>query len=75
MESPLRRLRLSRGLSLRDVANAVGADDSSISRIETGKQKPSPELAQRIVEYFGSRRLTELHILYPERYRDEDCVI
>ena len=68
MEStPLRRLRLSRHLTLKHVAEAVGLDTGNLSRIEAGKQK-SPDMAERLVTFYGRDAIDELQILYPERY-------
>lgn len=65
-DTPLRALRKSRGLTLQDVAVAVGSDVGNISRVERGKQT-STDLAQKLVEYFGSE-ITEVQILYPGRF-------
>lgn len=42
-----RRLREAAGISLREAASAVQTHPATLSRGETGKQKPSPELALR----------------------------
>ena len=66
-KTPLRTLREARGLTATQVASAVGMVQSSYTRIENGLGA-SPESAARIAEYFGRDFITELHILYPERY-------
>lgn len=66
MDTPLKTLRLARGLTLQDVADAVGSDTGNISRIENGEQK-SVELAPRLAKFFGEE-LTVVQVLYPEEY-------
>ena len=39
----IRELRLARGLTMNDLADAVGVDQANISRLETGKQKSFTE--------------------------------
>jgi len=46
----LRSLRLARGLSQREVGDALGLDASYISRIETGKAPPPPGIIDRLKE-------------------------
>lgn len=47
----IRKRRLSLGLSLGDLAEAVGRSDATISRIERGQIRPSYDLVQRILGY------------------------
>ena len=67
MDTPLKRLRAQRGLTLQEVAAAVNSDTGNISRIENGKQQ-SADLAEKLVEFFGKGAISELEILYPDRY-------
>jgi transcriptional regulator with XRE-family HTH domain len=53
MTTKLRHLRTSRGLLLKDVAEAVQTDPGNLSRIEYGKQYPGHSLARRIARYYG----------------------
>lgn len=39
--------------SLRSVATALGIDPSRLSKIETGKAVPKPDIAERILEHLG----------------------
>ena len=39
----------------------------NISRLENGKQRASPDLAERLAKHFGYA-ITEIQILYPERF-------
>jgi transcriptional regulator with XRE-family HTH domain len=71
METPLKKLRRQRGLTLQHVATAVGIDTGNLSRIERGSQR-SPEMAERIVNWFGRDAISELEILYPERYENKE---
>lgn len=66
-ESPLRRLRRSRRLTLQTVADAVASDTGNLSRIEKGQQLPTKQLARRLVEYFD-REITVCEILCPEEF-------
>ena len=45
----LRRARLSKGLRMRDLAQAVGCDESMISKIEAGKVLPSLPMLSKMV--------------------------
>ena len=47
----LRKRRISLGISLGELARAVGRSDATLSRIERGQIRPSYELVQRIVDY------------------------
>lgn len=70
MDTPLRKARRDTGRSLNEVAEAVGTDPSNLSRIERGDHAPSTELAARLASYYG-HRVTEMQILYPDRYGNE----
>lgn len=72
METPLRKIRTSRGLSLETVARAVATDRANLSRLERGLQNATPELAERIADYFGYA-ITEMQILYPDRYKSGEA--
>lgn len=67
--TPLRKLRKLRGLSTTVVAAAVELDQSTYSRIEASGAT-SRETAAKIADYFGREWITELHILFPDRYPD-----
>jgi transcriptional regulator with XRE-family HTH domain len=67
MDTPLKRLRKRQKKTLQEVADAIGTDTGNLSRIEQGKQR-SLDLAEKLVEFYGSGTITEAEILYPERY-------
>lgn len=67
LKTPLRRIRLARQLSLEAVADGVGMNNGTISRIERGLAKASPETAASLVKFFEGA-ITEMEILYPERF-------
>jgi transcriptional regulator with XRE-family HTH domain len=69
--TPLRRIRLERHLSLEAVADGIGMNNGTISRIERGDTKASPETAEKLVKFFGEG-ISELEILYPERFMQPD---
>ena len=68
--TPLRRARASKGLSIHQVAAAVGTNAGNLSRIERAVQAASPALAERLASYFEPD-ITELEVLYPERFLDQ----
>ena len=68
MKSPLRQARESRGLTLKDVANGVSMDPGNLSRVERGEQVPSKEVVEALAKFFGNS-VTELQIIYPERFQ------
>lgn len=70
MNSPLKQTRLRRNGTLAEVATAVGTNTGNLSRIENGKQKASPKLAEKLAKYFG-HEITEIQIIYPERYASQ----
>ena len=64
-KTPLRRARESRDMTIPEAAQLMGIDPGNLSRIERGLQMPSKDLTAAIAKQFG---LSELEILYPERY-------
>ena len=46
-------LRAERGMSLQDLANALGINYQTVGYLERGEYNPSLELAFRISEFFG----------------------
>lgn len=69
MNSPLKQARLAKNLTLQHVADAVGSDTGGLSRIERGQQTPSKKLTEKLVKFFDGE-LTEVQILFPERFAD-----
>lgn len=70
MATPLKSARIKLGLSIREVAEAVGVQQPTINRIENARKRPSPELALRLEEHFDGA-ITRDQIMYPEKYIDE----
>jgi hypothetical protein len=62
MQSPLRNLRKSQGLTLSHVANVVDIDPANLRQ-----QIASLDVAERLVKFY-SGQIDELQILYPHRY-------
>ncbi|TWV33797.1 helix-turn-helix domain-containing protein [Streptomyces misionensis] len=50
----LRRLRLAKGLSLRELAALVGWDASLFGKLETGSSLGSPEVAEALDQFYGT---------------------
>lgn len=63
----IRKRRTSLGISLGELASAVGRSDATISRIERGQIRPSYEMVQKILSYLEER---ESHASPPLRSRD-----
>ena len=66
----MKKARIAKGLTLQEVAKRVDSDTGNISRIERGKQTPSKELVTKLVGLFSDYGITEVHIIYPERFSD-----
>lgn len=72
MKSPLRQVREKSGQTIVEVCRAIDIDQGNLSRIENGKQRPSTEVAEKLARHFNND-ITEMEILYPERYCDSDA--
>ncbi|HTW39498.1 MAG TPA: CBS domain-containing protein [Thermoplasmata archaeon] len=65
----IRKRRLALGISLGELARAVGRSDATLSRIERGRIRPSYELVQQILgfleqqEAFAAPRLTVADVM------------
>lgn len=51
----IRRRRVALGISLGELARAIGRSDATLSRIERGQIRPSYELVQRILGYLEAQ--------------------
>ena len=49
----LKEIRTKSGATMRQVADTAGISESMYSLIESGKRRPSPEVAKRIAGYLG----------------------
>lgn len=49
----LKEVRKKKGLSLQQVADAVGLGNNTISRYETGKREPKLEMWQKLADIYG----------------------
>ncbi|MGV9766766.1 tetratricopeptide repeat protein [Micromonospora tulbaghiae] len=65
----LRRLRRARGLSLRDLAGQVHYSRGFLSKVETGKARPSGRLAQACDELLGANGDLAQLVKPPQRRR------
>lgn len=79
--TPLKQARILRRWTLADVSARLAqlgdqVDTGNLSRIERGTQRASTSLAESLCKVFntniqeGQEVLTEIHILYPERFPD-----
>ncbi|QKK95763.1 helix-turn-helix domain-containing protein [Pseudomonas sp. 13159349] len=76
--TPLKKARKEKGWRLADLVErlqAVGevTDTGNLSRIERGIQRPSTRMAESICKVFGKRSLTEIHVLYPDRFAEKSA--
>lgn len=60
------RVRMAKGLSLRDMENILGISTSGIAAIEKGRAKPRPETAFKIESW-----LLEVDTPLPDTTRDD----
>jgi predicted transcriptional regulator len=70
--TPLRRARMKAGIASAVIARESGLHLATITRIERGLQCASPDVAAGIVRALrrlGISGVTEMQILYPQRYR------
>lgn len=67
MHTPLRKMRVEKGLTIAEVSLATQIDVGNLSRIERGKQVTSLETAEKLARFFKGE-ITEMQILYPQRY-------
>lgn len=65
-KSKLRKVREAAGMTLVELAAAIGIDHSGLSRVERFEQK-SVKSAVLIVEFFGRDKITVEDILYPPK--------
>lgn len=66
-ESRIRAVRESQGRSLREVARLAEVDVGQLSKIETGKQKPSVRTMVKVARVLGLRDLVRtLELWWPE---------
>ncbi len=54
----MRASRLARGLTLKDIAKAVGLSESYIGHLEHGRQKPGAVVTERLARYFDTKPAT-----------------
>ncbi len=51
---PLKKARLDRSLTIKDVADAIGTDAANVCRIENGNQMPGYKLALKLLPFFDN---------------------
>ena len=67
---PLRKYRQRHSLTLDAVASVVGVSAMTISRIETGRAQPSPDLARRLASLTGIAKSRFRPDLWESRKKD-----
>lgn len=71
MQTPLRKMRVEKGLTISEVSIATQIDVGNLSRIERGTQVTSLDNAERLSQFFKGK-ISEMQILYPQRYMKAD---
>jgi hypothetical protein len=76
--TPLKKARLTKGWKLTEVVARLAqvgeiTDTGNLSRLERGMQGATPQLAESLSKVFGKRTLTEIHVLYPERFTNQSA--
>lgn len=69
--SLLREMREKNGFSLEYVAGETGIKASNLSMMERGQGGISPSSAEKLVKFYNDEMLTEMQLLYPERFTEE----
>lgn len=67
-KTPLKQARAAKKMTLERVASLINSDAGNLSRIENGKQIPSKDLLSKLVMFYNDEGITEIHIIYPERF-------
>ena len=67
-QTPLGKLRRAIGLTTVELGAMVGMDNGWISKLENVLNRPSPLAAEKLVAVFRNE-LTEMHLIYPERFK------
>lgn len=70
MQTPLRKMRVEKKLTISEVAVATQIDVGNLSRIERGKQITSLEKAKKLSDFFGGA-ITAMEILYPQQFMNQ----
>ncbi|HHK7934424.1 TPA: helix-turn-helix domain-containing protein, partial [Serratia marcescens] len=63
MCTPLRKMRVEKGLTISEVSKLTEIDIGNLSRIERGKQVTSLETAEKLSKFFEGK-ISEMQILY-----------
>lgn len=72
LQSKLKMLRLSRGLTQKQLAIEIGASDTGVQNYELGTRKPTFEMTAALAEYFG---VSANYLLSIGVFRNEDLII
>lgn len=70
---PLRGIREAKGFTIEYVSTATGIAQPTISQIERGGRGVSIDVAEKLVEFYGRDTITEMELLYPERFVDQQA--
>lgn len=65
----LTQIRKSRGLSLEEVAQAVGTGKGNLRRVENGDQVPKRELARALFKFYGGA--VPIGVIYDPRFEQQ----
>lgn len=73
--------RLSRGITLTTLSQAIGVSRHALHRYETGAQRPSDATLAKLARYYGEsedyflRTVRIMHCDVPDNAPDKDCAI
>lgn len=67
---PLRAIREKLGRTIDQVSESTGIAGATLSQIERGigNRSITPEMAQKLADYYGRDTINEMQMLYPERF-------
>jgi DNA-binding XRE family transcriptional regulator len=69
MDTPLKAIRIKRGLVQQEVATAVGLSQGAYCRVENGDVVTSVDTAKKLAKFFGDA-ITVLEVLDPKSYTE-----
>jgi transcriptional regulator with XRE-family HTH domain len=69
----LRKIRLAKRFTLEQVSNATGIGIPNLSEMERGNYGVSKDAAAKLADFYGRDTITEMELLYPERYAEQQA--
>jgi len=66
--NPIKRLRINLGMTQFDLARLLAVSESRISKFETGRSRPNPELLGAMSKAFGVDEKSLLEMIHSPSY-------